>query len=612
MIENAANWQSADIKDEDRWRYVLDYVKAIENAQQAMTERVLKYNWLYDRNAKLIGTGGKVRTMSQGDPSTENIVRNNVETATALLGNEMTRAAALTDGAEWSVQRRAKRLEKFLEAQFSKLEWDANQVEMVRSGCVNGNGYIRFFIEDDQIESCHVPWDEIIVDDEAGSEPMQIAHRRFVDKESLKARYPDSAAAIDIAHTKDTEWTALRRVLPSQIGVVEIWRKPSKKGAGDGRHTAAIQGATLFDEPYTDDWLPFVVFHWVKRSGRFYGCGLAEELASYQNAVNKTNYNIQKSHDLFGNQRMFVHASDAATKMKMDDDQSNLIVYKNKIPVVPEWQAVKPEVYQYKEGLKGDAQRYSGVPDMAARSLKPVGLDSGAALREWTDIQASRLTTQKAQIERLKLKAAHIIIALAKKLYGAGQDVKAFWNSRNLAKKIKWSEVNMDEDMYVLRIEPASMMSRTPAGLRQSVIELAQTNALTPDEILRLHGIPDIQRPLDLKTAALEDIEAEIEELCDEVWRAPEPFMDLVNGIGRVQSAYLKARRDGAPPKVLELMQMWMVRAKALMPKVQAPAMPTLGTVPFQAGLAAPAGLPGAPPGTAAPGAPPAGAIAAA
>ena len=608
MIENASRWWSKDIESADRWRYALDYVRALERAQTSMNERTMKYAWLYDRNARLMGAGGRLRTQSDGDPPTENIIRNNIETATALLGNEATRAAALTDGAEWSVQRRAKRLERFLEAQFKCLGWDPLQVRMVRSSGVNGNGYIKLYIEDDAICAAHVPFDEVIVDDEAcrAGPPTQMAQRRFVDKDVLKSHFPDFEAEIDAAHKADPSWTPGRSLLPTQIAVVETWRKPSRRKAKDGRRTVSIEGATLVDESWDYDWFPFIVFRWVERLSGYYGCGLAEELISYQRAVNKTNMNIAKSHDLFGNQRMFIHKSDALMKIKIDDDIGTLIPYSLKPPIVPDWQAVKPEVYRFKEQLKVDAEKYSGIPDMAARSMKPVGLDSGAALREWTDIQASRLATQKADLERCKLEASGIIIALAKELYGRKQNVSAFWHSRNLAKKIKWSEVDMEEDMYVLRIEPASMMSRTPAGLRQAVIDLAQTGALTPDLVLRLSGIPDIQRPLDLLTAAAEDIEAEIEELYDGKWSSPEPFMDLTNGIPRMQSALLLARRAGAPPEVLQLLMNWMVKAKALLQPAQGPQQVQQVAAPWQAGLATAAGQPGQAPGLPGPQAAPA------
>lgn len=604
MITNASRWYVDDktVTAKDRGRMLLDYVRELERSQSEMFERSLKYAWLYDRNAKLLGAGGKLRKMDEGDPTTENIVRNNIETATALLGNEQTRVAALTDGAEWSVQRRAKRLERFCEAQFAapSVDWDERQPRMVRSGGVSGNGYIKFEIDDGRIAATHVPFDEVIVDDEAcrAGPPTQIAHRRFVDRDVLSAKYPDFKAEIESAHKTDPSWGSGRRLAPNQIVVVEAWHLPSK------RRIFAIEGAVLADVPWRHPFFPFVTFRWVQRLTGFYGCGLAEELASYQRAVNKTNANIHLSHALFANQRLFVQKNDLLLTNKWDDDPSKPIPYNVKPPVLPNWQAVKPEIYAYKDGLKADAQRYSGIPDMAARSLKPVGLDSGAALREWTDIQASRLTTQKAELERIKLRAARIIIALAKELYGKGQDVAAFWNSRNLAKKIKWSEVDLEEDMYVLRIEPASALSRTPAGMRQMMVDLAATGALQPEEILRLWGIPDVERSLDVATAAIEDIEAEIEELYDGVWRPPEPFMDLRMGIARVGSAYLQARRAGAPPKILELLQMWCVRAKTMLPGNPPPSA-QIATIPYQAGIGAPAGIVGAPPGTGAPGAPP-------
>src|SRR5262252_3132275 len=611
MNNDASRWHAEDV--EDPGKALIDYVRALERSQQQMIDRRLKYARLYDRNARMVGVHGRPQAIDYGDPPTENIVRNNIETATALLGNDQTRVAALTDGAEWSVQRRAKRLQKFLEAQFEAIGWDALQVRMVRSAGVSGEGHVKLEIEKGKIVATYVPFDEIIVDDEACrcGPPVQLAQRRFVDKDVLKARYPEYTDEIDKAHVSDPTWTAIRRVEPNHIAVVEAWHIVSN------RRVLAIDGATLADSRWLYDFFPFVTFRWVQRLTGYYGCGLAEELVSYQLGVNKTNANIHLSHALFANQRLFVHKSDLTLTNKLDDDPSKAIPYSLKPPILPTWQAVKPEIYSYKEQLKSDAQRYSGIPDTAARALKPVGLDSGAALREWTDIQASRLTTQKEEIERLKINAARIIVALAKELYGRGQNVSAYWNSRNLAKKIQWSEVDLEEDMYVLRIEPASAMSRTPAGMRQLATELAQTGALQPEEILRLWGIPDVERALDVATASIEDIEAEIEDLYDGEWRPPEPFMDLKMGLSRVQSAYLMARRAGAPQKILDLLQMWMVRANQMLTagQAQAPQAAQMAALPFQAGIAAPGGVVGAPPGVppiGAPGAPPAAAPAAA
>jgi hypothetical protein len=601
MHLDASRWSDETIETKDRWRHAIEYVRGLERSlEDSVFLRARRYAYLYDRNARLLGMHGKPEAPPSGDPATENIIRSNIETATALLGNEGLRVAALTDGAEWSVQRRAKRMERYLEAQFQRLDWDVKQVRAVRSSGVAGNGYTKFEIYDGEICATHVPFDEVVVDEVAcrAGPPRMLAHRRFISKDVLISHYPKHREAIERAHRDDNGyWTTRRKLQGHQVALVEIWHLPSKRNAGDGRRVLCIDGATLADEPYTRSYFPFVVFRWVERLTGFYGCGLAEELAGYQLAVNKVNKTVRANMALYGNQRMFAHKSDQALGNQLDEEEGGIWFYAQKPPTVPDWPALKPDVYQYREALKTDAQRYSGIPDMAARSLKPVGLDSGAALREWTDIQASRLTTQKAAIERMRLDAARHIIDLSKELHGRKQNVKAFWNSRNLAKKIDWSEVDLEEDMYVLRIEPASAMSRTPAAMRELVKEIAQTGALQPEEILRLLGIPDVQRSLEMATAPLEDIEAEIEDMYNEIPRSPEPFMDLKAGLKRVRSAFLNARRANAPQKVLDILVAWLAKAKHL--HDQGLSMPAggvqMGTVPFQAGVAAPAGAPPTP-----------------
>lgn len=594
----ASRWWAKEVPSKDRWQHAQAYVRALETSQKPMYERLGKYAILYDRNLNMGSVGGKMHNLPQGDPDTENIIANNVETATALLGNEHNRVATLTEGAEWSIQRKAKKLQLFLEAQFKKLNYTELQRYMVESACVAGNGYVRFEILNGAICATPVAFNRIIVDEvEWQHGPgTQIFQRDFVNKDNLKARFPDFEKEIDAAHTKDANWTNWARVEATQIAVVESWRLPLQPGSKDGRHCITIDGATLLDEVYTKDYFPFIIFRWLPRLAGFIGISLAERLVASQRIVNDTNRDIRRSHEVFGNQKIFVKARDiGAVTAKWDDDPRGILPYTDTPPVVPQWQAHKPEIYQYKENVKNDAQKYSGIPDMSARSMKPVGLDSGAAIREWTDVGQSRLTSQKTQLEHLQLQAAMIIIDLAKELYGQKQkvDTKATWHSRNLAKTIKWSDVDMDADMYVLRIEPASYLSRTPSGARELVSDLARMGVLKPDDILRMMGIPDTQRALDIATAAIEDIEAEIEELCEGNWRPPEPFMDLVNGIPRVNSAMLLARRAGAPPDILQGFMDWMVRAKDILDK-QTPgpqsAPNQVATVPGQLGLAAPAG----------------------
>lgn len=608
---NSPLWWSAKVPMEERWKSVLDYVRRLETVQKPQHERNLRYARLYDRHCRLMGTYGQVQDGVGGDPITDNLVKSNIDTVTSMIAKNRPRIAIITAGAEWSVQRRAKWLERYIEAQFQRCELYVTMVDIFRDACVFGTGALKLYLEDGQIVAERTIPDELIVDEEEcrAATPRQLHQRRFVDREVLKAFYPDFEAEIDAAHSDSRNWTIFRKLEPSQIAVVESWRLPSNSRSGDGRHTISIDGATLVDEPYTRRVFPFVFYRWTKRITGFLGCGLAEELCGPQLTVNRINADIRKGLRRIAVPRIFVNKADAALKIRIDDEIGGIIPYAGRTPpTAATWQAFGRETYDYLENVKVSAQRYSGISEMSSQAKKPVGLDSGAALREWTDIESQRFSIQTQFLEQSYLEAARHIVELSKELYKSNPKASAVWHSRNLAKRIPWKDVDLEEDIYAMRIEASSILSLTPAGRRQAAQELVQSGMVRPEVALRLTGIPDVEREIDIGTAALEDIEAELEELLDGRWRPPEPFQALQLGIDRMVLGYLKARRDGAPDDILELVRRWVEGAMDLLPQAQVqPPSPGQAVVPFQAGIAAPAGPPapgGAPPPTP-PGAPP-------
>src|SRR5207253_1545353 len=88
--------------------------------------------------------------------------------------------------------------------------------------------------------------------------------------------------------------------------------------------------------------------------------------------------------------------------------------------------------------------------------------------------------------------------------------------------------------------------------------------------------------------ASQEDIEYLIEDLLDgKPYEAPEPYQDLAYGLKRMQSAYLRARRQGAPDDVLDNLRTWMLDAQAMVAP-PAPAAPAAPVTPPEAAKADP------------------------
>jgi hypothetical protein len=88
---------------------------------------------------------------------------------------------------------------------------------------------------------------------------------------------------------------------------------------------------------------------------------------------------------------------------------------------------------------------------------------------------------------------------------------------------------------------------------------------------LSLLELPDLDTFTNLKTAPLEDILDTLERvLYRGTFLTPEPFQNLQLGIDIFQSAYLQARKDGAPEARLELVRRWITLAKTMLDQSKA------------------------------------------
>ena len=152
----------------------------------------------------------------------------------------------------------------------------------------------------------------------------------------------------------------------------------------------------------------------------------------------------------------------------------------------------------------------------------------------------------------------------------------------------------MESDM---QIEASSILSRTPAGRMQQVIEMAQAGLIDKDEARALLQHPDLKSSMDLYNAQIRNIDRTIERLYDGEFPAPDSFQNLALGQSRVQMALLKAADNGAPEEILENMRRWIGQAKFMLDEMNA-AMQQQQMALQQMGGAA-AGT-GAPPGPAA------------
>ena len=549
---------------------VLTYVRAVDTTQSHIYNKFLKLEALYDMSPR--GNAGTIHEPGKANDGrmTENVIASNVDTVSAQIATTDIRATFDTDDADWGEQRRARHREWYAEA-LAKLHNVAEKCQrgFKAGGATKGTGLNYVYVDTfDQIHVDSVLVDDIVVDElECRSQaPKQMHYRTPVDRDELAAEYPAFAEKILSAQGGNAAnyrlWAGYRPLERNEVMVVRSWRLPVGTKGHDryrpGRYTVTIDGCDLDDKPYDKPFFPFATFHWSHPTRGWYGIGLAERIAGIQRALNRRNLQIERQLDQGAFPTTYVPLIDAALQARSTNTLGTIAPYKGGQPpttVIP--QAVSPETYRDADRLAAKASEVSGVSRMASQAVKPAGLETGVALREYRDQTTQRFAMQEKAYEKFFLDTIVLILDCCKDL--GTNAPKVLRKSKFGNKAIEWSKVDMKD--VRIQIGAASTLSRTRAGREQTVVEWAQAGIISQDDAKRLIEHPDLERAMSLYTAAVENVEHCLDEIADGNIVMPEPYMNLKLLVWRAQQQYLIWSTIGAPEEVLENLRTLIVQA---------------------------------------------------
>jgi hypothetical protein len=151
---------------------------------------------------------------------------------------------------------------------------------------------------------------------------------------------------------------------------------------------------------------------------------------------------------------------------------------------------------------------------------------------------------------------------------------------------------NLAEDAYVIRPEPSSLESLSPASRYQAALELAQTGWITPQEGRELIGHPDLKESAALDNAPRHHAKMVLRDL----WRGKAVDVDELADLGQLYEVVYKGRllavQRGAPQRIVDGMSRYLEALDVEKSKVQAAMLPPAGPSPTMAPSAAPGGFP--------------------
>lgn len=528
------------------------------------------------------------------------------DTATALISKFRPKPAIVTDGADWSVQRMATDLDRFLVGAYSAGGVYPVAARAFHDSTVFGTGAWKLVPTGSgkkfRVVAEHVLIDDLIVDEdecrEHLDEPVNTYHRVPMNAARLIKLYAPNAdkdpvhrerkAAILAAKGKGggAEWPGQRYVRPDRCITIEAINVDPD--GGPGRRVVAVQGCVLADEEWTFPWHPFVVLWWAPPLSGFYGDGIAYRQYGRQQRITYLYRWVMRCHDLFATPRAWVDPAGGPPTLQLSNEIGSVIMSRRP-PVFQTQQVVPPEVYRWLDTLEGGAFDDEGISQATSANQLPPGLESAPAQREFSFKENSRFAPVS---QRWETAVADETARKMTAMYRAAADSadegpEVAWADRKLRETIDWKAANLEEDAYQIRAEASSLESLSPSSRTQAAIELSQTGWITPAEGRSLLGHPDLEESDRLGSAPRRYAEWVLRQLLLGKPLAVNEYADLAELHKVVQGGYLDIITRNAPKALIANLERYLEELDALTPQ-PAPA-PTPGiSDPAAQGMPAP------------------------
>lgn len=541
-------------------------VKYLGSNQSLRITNLITTTRLYG-NLSLMGLNGltysKLASVTNASASrvTYNVCQSTVDTVTAKIAKNKPKPLFLTSGGDYRLQSKAEKLTKFVEGVFYENDAHALGTQIFRDAAVWGTGALFLYPKDGRIKFERVVISEIQVDEVEAfyGTPRSLYRVKTIDRGVLLDMFPAHAKAIAEANSAKPDDLGGKPTISDEVAICEAWHLPSGKEATDGLHTICIDQTELFSEQYEHHFFPFVFFHWSKKLFGFWGQGLVEQVQNIQLEINKLLWVIQRSMHLAGSFKILLENGSKIVKEHLNNDIGSIVAYTGTPPQYVTPPIVPPEIYTHLQNLKNAAFEQAGVSQLSAAAKKPEGLDSGKALREYNDIESDRFMTVGQAYERFYVDLAHVIVAMAKDMYGedaesGGESYKVKVPGKKFIETIDWKDVQMHEDAYVLKVYPVSALPDEPAGRLQTIQELMQAGLVDPEAGRRLLDYPDLEAEEVLNNSPIDYLHEILDAMAEEgKYTPPEPYDDLNRARKMTLNYYAHYKTQGLEEAKLDL-----------------------------------------------------------
>lgn len=546
-----------------------DHVDGLRRTElSAYRTRVLQNMRLYEGGSVLNGVDSKAGTKQLQF----NLGRSIVDTGAAVLCAARTLPFVQTRGADFRKRRKAMRLNQGLQTQYQQVGVFDEALQAIPDALIGGLGVIKFFEDSDKdggTASCQrlLPLSTVWDPTEAASgSPRNIFHVDLIARDTVienwcrnedgsinheladKVLKAPGASSIDL-----TDFQLTRSGTANQVVVVEGWHLPSSAEAGDGRHMIAIPGLALHEEEWKRPRFPLGMLHgWSPGQLGFTGTSLIDLVKPAQRYLEELADHVKKCRRLGSTPKWFVPKASNVEPGQITNAAVEIIPYEGaQPPTMVVYSGTPVDLEQARAQIREETLSMLGLSTSQVQGEKPAGLTSAVAQRTYEDISSKRHVVNLRHIEKFYLDCAQALvdtnnaIAADKPDFAIDSNARATWLDA-----YKWRELMMSDSEALMAVLPVSQLVGSASAQFETAEQWVAAGWTTPQTAKLLAGHPDTEGQADEDTEDLTFANYLVDEILDDRIVNLDPFMSPDVFISVARPAYLRARREWAPPEV--------------------------------------------------------------
>lgn len=476
----------------------------------------------YALNSRVLDTSNQLPVRRP----TMNVTQSCVDTLVSRMTQSQPKPTYLTEGGDYRKRNLSEQLNQFIAGEFYRCKAYEKGGMSLRDGCVFGDGFIKVFEENKKVALERTLTTELFADkdDSWYGNPRQLVQFKLSDRGVLAAMYPDAELDIKKANKAFVDGSGeSSETISDQIIVVEAWHLRSSEDSSDGRHVIVCSAGKILDEPWTKDYFPFVKMSYNPHSVGYFSQSLVEMLMGTQLGIDTILRTVHDAMNVVGVPRVFMDEMSKILEASINNNIGSVIKFRGNPPIFHTAESNAPDVYEHLMRLIQFAYQISGVSQLTAGGVKPQGLNSGEAQREY-------LQTQDERFNSLEKRYANMYNELAMQITDGAADIVRRYGSYSTVYpgkdglcELDFPKLDLLKDTFTIQCYDESSLPRDPAGRQAKLSEMLASGEITVQTYRRLSTFPDIAQSDKLANA----LENRILKILDDVVEdGKEPVVD--------------------------------------------------------------------------------------